>query len=171
MHSELDALEAAHRAYETFGQSGDLKAARLSDACMSAILKAGRDASTRSTGGSEAMGVKALKHARERFAQIECAGFSQNITSAADLADYRKAIAHNGFNETSRALADLALAKKTPEGIAARDAVIEEAQAVYDKLASESGTVTIIDQERLGDALRALRSTPPATTSEGVKNG
>ncbi len=30
------------------------------------------------------------------------------------------------------------------------------AQAVYDKLASETGTVTIFDQERLGDALRAL---------------
>jgi hypothetical protein len=35
----------------------------------------------------------------------------------------------------------------------------EAAQAVYDKLASETGTVTILDQERLGEALRALSQT------------
>lgn len=33
-----EALEAAHRAYETFGQTGHLKAQRLSDECISSII-------------------------------------------------------------------------------------------------------------------------------------
>lgn len=36
--------------------------------------------------------------------------------------------------------------------------LIAAAQNIYDKCASETGTVTILDQERLGDALRALSS-------------
>lgn len=47
---------------------------------------------------------EALTGAKERFAQIECAGYSQNVQSQSELAEYRAALASSGFKETSKAL-------------------------------------------------------------------
>lgn len=47
-------------------------------------------------------------------------------------------------------------ARPVPNGVAVSEELIAAAQNVYAKLAGETTTVTIFDQERLGDALAAL---------------
>jgi phosphoenolpyruvate-protein kinase (PTS system EI component) len=46
----------------------------------------------------------ALRTANERLAQIDCAGFSQNVQSQSELVEYMKSLASDGHKRTSAAL-------------------------------------------------------------------